>query len=191
MSAGFAQSPSTVVVFEVAGQLFGVRAEIVRELVRAAALTQAPQSHAAVLGLLNLRGQAVAVFDLRKWCGWPPAPLLPVDQFIVLQTGDRLIALRGEGAIDLASLQPSDIEPAADIVREWQAVASVARIADRLALLLEPEQLWSQMPPERLLSLPPLAKPALRPDAVSPPSQARTSAPTHPPRSADAEQEPA
>jgi purine-binding chemotaxis protein CheW len=151
-----------VVVFEVAGQLFGVRAECVRELVRAAALAAAPQAHPAVLGLLNLRGQVVAVYDLRQWGGWPPAPLRPADQFLVLQAGEQRIGLRGEGGVDLAPVHPADVKPAAGIVRDWQAVASVARVDDRVVLLLDPEQLWSQSLPARLPPLPPSSTDAVQ-----------------------------
>ncbi len=138
--AGF---PVEIVIFEVAGHCFGVRSTDVREIVRAATLSAAPQTHPAIQGILNLRGQVVAVYDLRNLLQIPETPLAHTDHLIVTHAGDHLLALRADRALELVRLPPDRIESAAGVVQNWNAVSGVAKIGDRLVLLVEPDQLWA------------------------------------------------
>jgi chemotaxis signal transduction protein len=84
------ESPVEIVVYEVAEQRFGVRASHVREIVRAATLSAAPGANPAIKGLLNLRGQIVAVFDVRAPLALPSAPLEHTEHLIVTEVGGPL-----------------------------------------------------------------------------------------------------
>src|SRR5205085_8492167 len=104
-----------VLVFEVAGRRFGLPAAVVREVLRAVALTPLPKAPAVVEGLVNVRGTLVPVLDVRGRFGLPAKPLAPTDHLIVARAGGRLVALRVDHAHDLLPLTPADLRPARDV----------------------------------------------------------------------------
>jgi purine-binding chemotaxis protein CheW len=134
-------SPIEIVVFEVAGQRFGVRVAHVREIVRAATLSAAPGADPAIKGMLNLRGQIVAVFDVRAPLGLPAAPLEHTEHLIVTEVGGEWIALRTDRALDLVRLPAGAIRSAGSVVNAWEAVEGVAQVNGRLVLIVDPGRL--------------------------------------------------
>jgi len=103
-----------ILVFEVAGQHFGVRAADVVQVLRAVSLSPLPQSPAVIEGLLNLRGCLVPVLDTRKLFGLPPRELRHTDHFIVVVAGGQVVTLHVDQATDLVSLErdPPEAAPA-------------------------------------------------------------------------------
>jgi purine-binding chemotaxis protein CheW len=67
-----------VVVFELAGQLFGLPAAV-HELIRAVAVVPLPRTPAVVKGVINLRGRIAPVLDLRVWFRLPAKEVEPVS----------------------------------------------------------------------------------------------------------------
>lgn len=58
-----------VVVFEFAGQAYAIETVYVRQVVRFLSLTPLPGAPDFLAGIMNLRGQMLAVIDLGKFCG--------------------------------------------------------------------------------------------------------------------------
>jgi purine-binding chemotaxis protein CheW len=134
--------PREVVVFEVAGRRHGLAVDDVQELLRAALPAPLPGAPAAVEGVLNLRGRAVPVVDVRRRFGLPSREIEPTDHLIVTRAAGRLIALRVDRAVDLLRLGPADVEPAADLALGG-GVAWVAKLADGLVLVHAPSAFLS------------------------------------------------
>jgi purine-binding chemotaxis protein CheW len=61
-----AESYSLLVVFQLAGQEYGVLADIVREIIRRRATTRVPHAAPGIDGVINLRGRIIPVFNLRR-----------------------------------------------------------------------------------------------------------------------------
>ena len=124
-----------VVVFEIGGQLYGLPASDVRELLRAVAIVPLPRAPAVVEGVINLRGQVVPVLDIRSRFRLPPRPLAPADHLIIARAGERLVALRVDRATDLVRLRTADVEDAKGLVPGAEYVAWVAKVPDNLVLI--------------------------------------------------------
>jgi purine-binding chemotaxis protein CheW len=130
-----------ILVFEIAGQRYGLPVTEVRELVRAVAIVPLPLARPPVEGVVDLRGQIVPVIDLRSRLGLPTRPVSPSDHMIVAQSKGRVVALRIDRAIDLV---PIDADSTAGVgvgtgtgtVREI-VEGQVAQLADGLAPLLD------------------------------------------------------
>ncbi len=61
------------------------RLDIVQRVVRAAALTPLPKAPKSVLGVVNVAGQLVPVFNLRQRFGLPARELEPTDCFVIVR----------------------------------------------------------------------------------------------------------
>ena len=129
------QEPREVLVFEVAGQRYGLAVADVQELLRAVALTPLPRAPDVVEGAINLRGRAVPVLDLRRRFGLPPKPPEPADHLVVARAGGRLVALRVDRALDLARPAAEAVEDARAALPGTRYVEQVASFPDGLVLI--------------------------------------------------------
>lgn len=133
--AAVAGSTREVLVFEVAGQRYGLPTDDVRELVRAVAITPLPSAPAVIEGVVNVRGRVLPVLDVRARFNLPARVLDLSDHFIVAAAGPRGVILRVDRAthlvtIDTASIQaPETLGPGADYV------AGVASVDDGMVLI--------------------------------------------------------
>lgn len=62
-----------VLVFQLAGQHYGVNVAKVREVIRPQTTTATPGQHKSVIGMFNIRGNVIPVVDLAKHLGLKPA----------------------------------------------------------------------------------------------------------------------
>lgn len=124
-----------VLVFEVAGQRYGLPSEDVRELVRAVAISPLPSAPAAIEGVVNVRGRVLPVLDIRARFHLPPRLLDPSDHFIVAAAGTRGVILRVDRATHLAMIEEESIQAPETLGASAGYVAGVARVDGGLVLI--------------------------------------------------------
>lgn len=73
-----------LVGFLVGEVMYGVRIEMVREIVNPLGVVALPRAPKSVLGVADYRGVVVPVIDLRERFGLPPAPVSRKTKWIVL-----------------------------------------------------------------------------------------------------------
>lgn len=92
-------SASQVIAFRAGGRKFGIPADRVREVARVPVLTSVPQSPGSLLGIGNIRGEAMAVVSVSRLLGMPAGS---ENQLLVFE-GDQPTGLaidRIEGIVD-------------------------------------------------------------------------------------------
>ena len=134
-----AAAPVEIVIFELAGERYGIAAGSVKEVLRAVKISPVPRVHAGHIGIINLRGRIVSVFDPRPAVGLPPKAIEHGDNLLVLQLGDRLAAIAVDRALELRRLKRPD--QTAEARMDNTCVVSVANEPDGLVLILDPERL--------------------------------------------------
>jgi len=78
-----------LLIFELAGQRYGLAVDDVREVVHAVSISPLPKAPAVVEGVINVRGTVTAVLDIRRRFGHPAKPLAPSDHFVLARAGER------------------------------------------------------------------------------------------------------
>ena len=129
------ESSLEIVVFEVERRRFGLTLAQTNEVHRLPAVVPLPKAPAIVEGVVNLRGKVVPVLDIRARFRLPPKPGEPSDHLIAADAGGRLVGLRVDRVLDLASVAASDIEAAEALAEGIEYVAGVAKLADGLVLI--------------------------------------------------------
>lgn len=135
--------PVHLLTFELAGRRFALPAQLLREVVRAVAITALPKAPPIVEGLINIRGTLVPVLDIRQRFGLPPDPLAPSQHFLIAQAGSRLVALRVDRAVDLVSVPSDAIESGAQAAPGAQYVAGIAKLPDGVLVIHDLEAFLS------------------------------------------------
>jgi purine-binding chemotaxis protein CheW len=111
------EQPQSWVIFELAGERFGLPVTAVQEILRVAAITRVPHTPAPVRGITNLRGRVLAVVDLRVRLGMGAAPLGVRNRILVVDSRQRTLGLLVDAALQVVKLLPSHLEAApADVV---------------------------------------------------------------------------
>jgi purine-binding chemotaxis protein CheW len=124
-----------MLLFELATQRFAIAAADVFEVVRAVALRALPNAPPVVEGIINLRGEAVPVLDIRARFGLQPKTLELTDHFLIVSAEQRRVALRVDRALMLCHLPALSIERAINLPRGVDHVSGVAVLDDELVLL--------------------------------------------------------
>lgn len=122
-------------VFEVAGQKYGLPTEDVRELVRAVAITPLPSAPRAIEGVVNVRGRVLPVLDVRARFSLPARALDPADHFIVAVAGSRGVILRVDRATHLAMIDEACIQAPETLAPHAGYVAGVAKVDGGMVLI--------------------------------------------------------
>ena len=130
-----AGSTREVLVFEVAGQTYGLPTDDVRELVRAVAITPLPSAPAVIEGVVNVRGRVLPVLDLRARFHLPARALDPSDHFIVAAAGPRGVILRVDRATHLAMIEEACIQAPETLGPGVDYVAGVAKVDGGMVLI--------------------------------------------------------
>ena len=142
--ASVAEASVEILLFELAGQRYGVPLRSVREVVRAVAITPLPTAPAIIEGIINVRGVIAPVYDLRRRFGLPPKPIEPADHLVIALSQARLVALRVDRADWMAEVPESDIEDATTLVSRADHVDGVAKLPDGLVLIHDIDTFLSQ-----------------------------------------------
>jgi purine-binding chemotaxis protein CheW len=130
--------PSRVLVVELDRQLLAFDLGVVQELRGVATLSRVAGSPAALLGLLELRGDMLPVYDLGELLGEGLCREGAV--LVVLQHNAQRFALRVDALRDVMELDPSAWR-AAPVLRATSPVRALCGSPDGLLTLLDPERL--------------------------------------------------
>ncbi len=71
-----------------------------------AAFARLPKAPQVIEGVLNFRGAAVPVLDIRTRFGLPLRPVRTTDHLIVARAGKRIAAIRVDRVSDLIEARP-------------------------------------------------------------------------------------
>jgi len=96
-----------------------------------------PDTDAACLGVLNLRGHVLPVFDARMILGKPAAEPKPQDVIVVAMLGDKPLGLLVDSVSDIVEIDAGNISRA-DQGEAWSSglIDGIATVGERLVPLL-------------------------------------------------------
>lgn len=124
-----------LLVVEVHGHRCGLPVESVLEIHPAVQLVALPDAPDVIVGLMNRRGRALPVLDLRRRLGLPSRPIRPDDRLVVLSVPGRELALQVDTAVDVVTVPESALDEAAS--EEAVRSQGVAVLPDGLLVVLD------------------------------------------------------
>jgi purine-binding chemotaxis protein CheW len=128
-----------LVVFELAGEYYGVDIGSVEGIIKVQDIKRLPKTPHFVEGVTNLRGSVIPVIDLRKRFGIESVPY-DKDTRIVVVIQDRLrMGIVVDGVSEVLRIPDTAIEPAPTFVASMDTrfITGIAKVDDRLITLLD------------------------------------------------------
>lgn len=114
----------------------------VQEVVRVAPVVAMRGASHAVLGVMNLRGRIVPVFDLGLWLDVGAVSECEQSRVVVVERDDELIGVLVTGVEDVVSLEREHVEPPLAGTDPGPTLG-VARVSDVPTVLLDADALFA------------------------------------------------
>jgi purine-binding chemotaxis protein CheW len=131
------------VVFALGAERYALGLHEVERIVRAAEVTPLPRAPAVVLGVIEVEGQVLPVFNLRRRFGFPERPIDPDDYFLIAHTASRTVVLVIDAPHGVLERAPDRTIAAAGLTRGIEQIRGVIRLDDGLVLIHDLEALLS------------------------------------------------
>lgn len=103
------------VTFFSGGQCFSIEISQVREIRRWGPFTSIPHSPVGVLGVMNLRGSVIPIYDLAARLGLSDTPENPRNVIVVVMRGDQTLGLLVESVSEIMSVSNDSIQLTPDM----------------------------------------------------------------------------
>lgn len=137
-----AVGPLEMLCFRAHGQEYGLPLLCIQEIRRYQAATPLPGQAASVLGVLDLRGQVIALYDLRQLLNLPAAGDEDAElrAVVVLVQGEHRIGLLVDEVLDVLAATPPMLHalPAMPSQSAHQHLRGMVTTGERHVLLLDP-----------------------------------------------------
>ncbi|MFH1577800.1 MAG: chemotaxis protein CheW [Candidatus Omnitrophota bacterium] len=129
-----------LVVFKIGDEEFGVDISQVREIVRLLEITYMPKAPEFVEGVVNLRGQIVAIIDLAKRLGITSRPRGETTRIVVIEIGENIVGMIVDSVSEVLRLSAKDIEDVPGLIETdvpENYMRGIGKLTDRLLVLLD------------------------------------------------------
>lgn len=128
-----------LVVFDLAGEHYGVDIAAVEGIIKLQAITSVPHAPAFVEGVTNLRGKVLPVIDLRKRFGLPQAQPTKDSRIVVVEMNGATVGMVVDGVSEVLRVGAEAIEPPSPIVTTVDSafIRGIAKVGERLVILLD------------------------------------------------------
>lgn len=124
-----------LVAFTLDEQRFALRLASVEQAVRMIEITPLPRAPAVVLGVVNIRGRIIPVFDPRKRFRLPEREIEVSDQLLIACSSRRAVALAVDDVKGLVSCEDERLVAAAAILPQLDYVTGVVKLDDGMILI--------------------------------------------------------
>jgi purine-binding chemotaxis protein CheW len=134
------------ILFQMGNEYYGLPISQVKEIIKPLPITRFPKSPPYVEGVIDLRGKILPIINLRILFGLQPLPITEDSRFVDVQLGNLSIGIIVDSVSEVVRISRQQIEPAPPIVAgvEGKYLTGIARVEDRLILLLDLDEIFGQ-----------------------------------------------
>jgi purine-binding chemotaxis protein CheW len=145
-----------LVVFHLASEHYAIDIAAVEGIIKLQTITTVPHAPHFVEGVTNLRGKVLPVIDLRKRFGFTAGEPTNDTRIVVVEMNGATVGIVVDGVSAVLRISPELIEPPSPIVTtvESSFIKGIAKLADRLVILLDIGQVLSQTEQAALRAVP-------------------------------------
>ena len=135
-------SPASIVefvTFFAGGQSFSIDITDVREIRRWSPVTPLPHAPAEVLGVMNLRGSVIPIYDLAARFGLPPTAESARNVIVVAMHDSQVLGLLVEAVSEILSVPRHQIQETPDVRSDTarQSVTGVITVGDGMTRVID------------------------------------------------------
>ena len=136
--------------FKLGDELFAIPVGQVREVLEASRITKVPTAPEYMQGVVNVRGKAIPVVDLRLKFGLPKNEATVHTRIVVMELeldGDvTIVGGVADSVHEVIELEPSQINPPPRIAMRWRTelIRGMGRRGDEFIIILDITTVFTQ-----------------------------------------------
>jgi len=134
-----------IVVFRLVDQLYALPIESVQEIQQIVELTPVPDSAAALVGMIDVRGRVVPAIDMRALVGLEPGQYSLDTPMILCRAHGRLVALIVDEVDDVILLPEGCMQRPSKLYALADRMIGICRLDIGLVIVLDPDRLVPDM----------------------------------------------
>jgi purine-binding chemotaxis protein CheW len=139
-----------LVTFNLDDRKFALYVSAVQRMIRVVEVTALPKAPEIVVGIINLQGTVISVFDIRMRFRLPAREVRIDDQMIIATTAKRTVALLVDSVNGVIEIPEEEIIAAEQILPNLEYVEGVVKNEDGMILIHDLERFLS-LPEEKVL----------------------------------------
>jgi purine-binding chemotaxis protein CheW len=139
-----------LVTFGLDDRKFALYVSVVQRIVQVVEVTALPKAPEIVIGIINIQGRVIPVFDIRMRFRLPPRDVRLDDRMIIAATEKRTVALMVDSVNDVIEIPEEKIIATEQIFPELEYVEGVMKTEDGMILIHDLERFLS-IPEEKAL----------------------------------------
>ena len=134
---------SQYMTFKLGSEIFAINVSQVREVLEVSTITHVPTAPEYMRGVVNVRGKAIPVVDMRRRFGLPGAAETVNTRIIVMELtldGDSVVlGAIADSVHEVIEIDPSNINPPPSIAMRWrtQFIQGMGRRGDDFIIILD------------------------------------------------------
>lgn len=132
-----------LVIFRLNGQRYALPLPAVERVIQAVEVTSLPGAPAVVLGVINVAGRVLPVFNIRRRFFLPEREIVPADQFLIARTTWHTVALVIDEVHGVIEHEPTAVVGADRLVPGIAQFQGVVKLDDGLVLIHDLEKFLS------------------------------------------------
>ncbi len=132
-----------LLVFTISGQNCALPLSRVERIVRLVEINPLPKAPEIVTGLINFRGLAVPVLNIRKLFRLPDIETTLNDQLIIADTSSRTVAILIENSLGVAEYREQDLITADELFPGIEHLEGVVKLKDGIAYIYDIDRFLS------------------------------------------------
>lgn len=133
-----------LVVFKILEDDFGVEVQSAREVLKVEEISTIPKAPDFIEGIINVRGHAVAVIDLRKRFGFERPETTDKARILIVRSHGMIVGLIVDSVVGVRSFERSVIQATPRVVStqvDNRFVSGVTRLKDRMIFLVNLDEI--------------------------------------------------
>ncbi|GEM_PF-1612055 len=140
----FEEALIQMVVFSIGEEVYGIDIYNVREIINPVEIIRVPRSSKSLIGVINLRGNVIPVFDFRIMFNIPSDEKTTYEKFIVVEVTEHLVAFMVDRIFSVSKVPIEEIEPAPPQLRlgiDSEFISGLAKIDGKVVAIIEVDKL--------------------------------------------------
>lgn len=130
-------------IFRSAEQKWALPITVIQRVVRATALSPCPGAPPQVLGLVNVQGSILPVFNFRRCLGRPDRALDTSDYFAIVEAGSRRVVLVADEVCDVLEPREAMLLQEKALPMELNRWDGLLKVSGEVVLIYNLERLLS------------------------------------------------
>ena len=124
-----------LVVFALDDQRYALHLSAVERIVRAVEMTPLPKAPEIVIGVINVQGRIIPVFNIRRRFHLPEREIELSDQLIIANTARRTVALVVDTVDGVIERLSEEVTPADQVLPRIEYVEGIVKLENGLVLI--------------------------------------------------------